>query len=114
LETVKLWASLHHERLDGTGYPFGLTAKNLPLGAQIVAVADIYTALDEVRPYRPALNKVESIAIMKKMVHSQAINGNLVNLLEQNFAEIDWQRKKAQETSSREYKDINTLYRALS
>ena len=44
----------HHERLDGTGYPDGLSGRNIPLGARIIAVADAFDALTSSRPYRPA------------------------------------------------------------
>ncbi|MDD4957093.1 MAG: PAS domain S-box protein [Candidatus Omnitrophica bacterium] len=45
----------HHERLDGSGYPSGLTAKDIILGAKIIAVADVVEAMSSHRPYRPAL-----------------------------------------------------------
>jgi len=45
----------HHERLDGSGYPDGLEGTAIPLGARIVAVADVYDALTSDRPYRAAL-----------------------------------------------------------
>ena len=45
----------HHERYDGRGYPTGLTADRIPLGAQIVAVADALDAMTSDRPYRAAL-----------------------------------------------------------
>jgi putative nucleotidyltransferase with HDIG domain len=48
-------AAAHHERLDGTGYPEGLTAKEMSLPARIIAVADVYQALSEKRPYRESL-----------------------------------------------------------
>lgn len=44
----------HHERWDGTGYPHGLLADAVPLGARIVAVADVFDALTHERPYRPS------------------------------------------------------------
>jgi putative two-component system response regulator len=44
----------HHERWDGTGYPNGLVGAAIPLGARIVAVADVFDALTHARPYRPA------------------------------------------------------------
>ena len=44
----------HHERIDGSGYPEGLTGAEIPLGAQIVAAADSFRALVEPRPYRGA------------------------------------------------------------
>jgi HD-GYP domain-containing protein (c-di-GMP phosphodiesterase class II) len=47
----------HHERWDGTGYPDGLAAEHIPLGARIVAVADAFTAMVEPRPYRGALSR---------------------------------------------------------
>ena len=52
---ISEWAAFHHERLDGTGYPFGHEGKDLTLGARIMAVADIFTAVTEDRPYRAAL-----------------------------------------------------------
>jgi HD-GYP domain-containing protein (c-di-GMP phosphodiesterase class II) len=45
----------HHERHDGSGYPDGLATESIPLGARIIAVADVYDALTSERPYRPAL-----------------------------------------------------------
>jgi HD-GYP domain-containing protein (c-di-GMP phosphodiesterase class II) len=45
----------HHERLDGSGYPDGLAGEAIPIGARIVAVADVYDALTSDRPYRAAL-----------------------------------------------------------
>lgn len=61
-------ASRHHERLDGKGYPYGLSGEHLPLEARILAVADVYGALSEDRPYRPAFSGCEAIGIMRKMV----------------------------------------------
>ncbi len=45
----------HHERLDGSGYPKGLTGKEIDIGAKIIAVADVVEAMSSHRPYRPAL-----------------------------------------------------------
>jgi ribonuclease P protein subunit RPR2 len=52
----------HHERWDGSGYPDGLTGEAIPLGARIVAVADVYDALTSDRPYRAALPTPEARA----------------------------------------------------
>jgi HD-GYP domain-containing protein (c-di-GMP phosphodiesterase class II) len=46
----------HHERLDGTGYPDGLSGDEIPLGARIIAVADTFDAITSTRPYRPPRN----------------------------------------------------------
>jgi HD-GYP domain-containing protein (c-di-GMP phosphodiesterase class II) len=51
----------HHERHDGSGYPDGLRGELIPLGARIVAVADVYDALTSDRPYRPRLAPAEAL-----------------------------------------------------
>ncbi len=55
----------HHERFDGLGYSAGLKGKEIPLGARIIAVADVYQALIADRPYRKAYSKKEAIEIIK-------------------------------------------------
>ena len=52
----------HHERVDGSGYPDGLTGNGIPLGARIVAVADVFDALTSDRPYRPAMTAEDALA----------------------------------------------------
>ena len=54
LQYAKLFAGYHHERWDGTGYPYGLKGLNIPLQGRIMAVADVYDALVSDRPYKPA------------------------------------------------------------
>ncbi|MPM01774.1 hypothetical protein SDC9_48014 [bioreactor metagenome] len=51
----------HHERVDGTGYPYGLNSKNIPIEALIIAVADPYDAMTSNRPYRKALSRDTAI-----------------------------------------------------
>jgi HD-GYP domain-containing protein (c-di-GMP phosphodiesterase class II) len=51
----------HHERHDGSGYPDGLRGELIPLGARIVAVADVYDALTSDRPYRPRLARADVV-----------------------------------------------------
>ena len=55
LEQVAEVVRHHHERYDGLGYPDGLHAEDTPLASRILAVADAYVAMNEDRPYRPAL-----------------------------------------------------------
>jgi putative nucleotidyltransferase with HDIG domain len=54
----------HHERLDGSGYPDGLTGEAIPLGARIVAVADAYDALTSERPYRRGLTHADAVQML--------------------------------------------------
>jgi HD-GYP domain-containing protein (c-di-GMP phosphodiesterase class II) len=55
LDDVREWILAHHERPDGTGYPKGLTADEIPLEASIVAVADAFEAMTSDRVYRPGM-----------------------------------------------------------
>jgi HD-GYP domain-containing protein (c-di-GMP phosphodiesterase class II) len=57
-------AGAHHERLDGSGYPDGLTGEKLDLPARILAVADVYEALTAERPYRPALPTSDALRVL--------------------------------------------------
>lgn len=107
---IDQWASQHHERLDGRGYPFGLVEAEISQGAQLMAVADIYTALNEDRPYRKAMSRQQSMTVLDKMVKERALNQEYVELLERNFDEIDHYRCEAQRVSAEEYKVMNPLF----
>lgn len=63
---IAVMAGEHHEKLDGTGYPAGLSGKDLSLESRLLAVADIYGALSEKRPYREALAPSQITAIMDR------------------------------------------------
>jgi len=64
VDIAKDIALYHHERWDGTGYPNGLKGPEIPLSAQIMAVADTYDALVSIRVYKPRFSKEEAKAIM--------------------------------------------------
>ena len=78
---LKEWAAFHHEKLDGSGYPFRIPGEKLSLGARIMAVADIFQALSEDRPYRPGLSLTETRQILDKSVASGKIDADLTRLL---------------------------------
>ena len=56
----------HHERWDGKGYPYGLKENEIPLGARIIAIADVYHAMVSDRPYRKALSEGKAITLIKE------------------------------------------------
>jgi HD-GYP domain-containing protein (c-di-GMP phosphodiesterase class II) len=62
LDDIAGWVRAHHERPDGTGYPSGLSAVEIPLEARILAVADSYEAMTVDRPYSPAMAPAQARA----------------------------------------------------
>ena len=97
LETVNTWASLHHERLDGTGYPF--RTRHIPLGARIIAVADVFTAITENRPYRSGMARAQCLSVLDKLVADGAIDGDVVALLHTDYEAIHHIRSLSQQAT---------------
>lgn len=86
--TIAEWAAYHHETLDGKGYPFRIKENSLSLGSRMVAVADVFSALTENRPYQSTieLRKVEKI--MRTMVSNHKLDGTLTEQLFSNSRQI--------------------------
>lgn len=94
---IRTWAYMHHERLDGTGYPGRCSARTIPLGARIIAVADVFTALLESRPYRGMLDKGEVVQRLEDLALRSILDSKVVEVLLVNFDTIDRCRANAQE-----------------
>lgn len=103
-DTLRQWAALHHERLDGSGYPFHKTGDSLPLGSRILAVADVFVAVSEDRPYRAGMSRDRALATLTDMAESGALDGNVVRLLAEHVESIDGKRKLEQDAARREYR----------
>jgi HD-GYP domain-containing protein (c-di-GMP phosphodiesterase class II) len=56
----------HHERFDGTGYPYGLSGDDIPIAARIVAVVDCFDAVTETRPYHPGESVVRALEVLQE------------------------------------------------
>jgi HD-GYP domain-containing protein (c-di-GMP phosphodiesterase class II) len=88
LQQIAEWAAYHHEKLDGSGYPFHCTAAELNTGARILMVADIFTALAEDRPYREKMSEKEIVRILKQFSDRGLLDTAVVNLVLENFEEL--------------------------
>jgi HD-GYP domain-containing protein (c-di-GMP phosphodiesterase class II) len=81
LKNIPSIAASHHEMLNGTGYPNGLTAESIPLEARMLAIADIYDALTaKDRPYKPPLPLPVTLKIIREEADNNRLDKDLVDL----------------------------------
>jgi HD-GYP domain-containing protein (c-di-GMP phosphodiesterase class II) len=71
LQAVALIVRHHHERVDGSGYPSGLSGVRIPVASRIMAVCDAYGAMTETRPYRPERAPQDALAELRDQAGSQ-------------------------------------------
>lgn len=90
LERVPEIASMHHENLDGTGYPRGVEGEEIPLLARVLCVVDIFEALTaRDRPYKPAMDPEKAYEILEEEAEAGHLDQNLVDLFyEQEIYEL--------------------------
>jgi HD-GYP domain-containing protein (c-di-GMP phosphodiesterase class II) len=75
-------AATHHEKLDGSGYPWGLSGAQLDAPARVLAVADIYEALTADRPYRAGLSPLAALDVLRAEQRAKKLCPNAVEALE--------------------------------
>ena len=81
LRRVPEYAGGHHERMDGTGFPRGLTRDQLSIPARMMAVADVFEALTASdRPYKEPMKVSKALAIMNNMVKNQHLDPDIFEL----------------------------------
>ncbi len=113
-DSVLQIAVRHHEKLDGTGYHKGLTAADLTLPQQIIAVADILSALYGKRSYKEPFSKEKILEIMKGDAENGKINKNVVASLERNYDQIIKEFEKEKENTIGLYLKIKEQYAIIS
>ncbi|MCG8531656.1 MAG: HD domain-containing protein [Desulfovibrionales bacterium] len=96
LELIRDWASQHHERLDGSGYPRGLKEDQLSLGSRILQVADVFTAITEDRPYRQGMGFDQATKVLRKLGDNNKLDPMVVEVLIERYDEINELRCKSQ------------------
>ncbi|ENP8452190.1 HD-GYP domain-containing protein [Vibrio parahaemolyticus] len=79
------WASNHHERLDGSGYPYHKTAEELDIPSRIIAVADVFQALSQDRPYRGRMSQTQIGEIMDDLIEQNKLCAHVYEVLEKNM-----------------------------
>jgi HD-GYP domain-containing protein (c-di-GMP phosphodiesterase class II) len=94
LSNVPLIAGAHHERLDGKGYPMGLTGEQMSVQMRILAIADVFEALTaKDRPYRPGMSLMQALTILGKMSQENHIDPDLFRLFIREKIYLDYARK---------------------
>ena len=101
---INEWASYHHERQDGRGYPFKITKDNLTIGSRIMAVADMFTALAEERPYRSAMDDNTIMSAMNK-AKKDLLDPLIVEAILDNYLHFKKLRAEAFRNSLKEFKE---------
>ncbi len=91
LEDIALWAAYHHEMPAGHGYPFHATAGELSKEARIIAVADVFQALAQDRPYRDSMHYEQIVPILQELVEEGHLDREVVALVARD-PEQCWQQ----------------------
>jgi len=89
-------AGSHHEKWDGTGYPYGLTGTDIPLHGRLMALADVYDALTNDRPYKVAFSHEEAVQVIKEGcgTHFDPEIANVFLMHEEEFKDVKITNKK--------------------
>jgi len=112
-KNVALYASAHHEKLNGKGYPYQLSEEELPLQARIIAVADVYEALTASdRPYKPGKTLSESFRILGFMAKDKDLDAKVLNLLIDSGLYMEYAKKflKPEQIDEVDFDKIKSMY----
>ncbi len=105
LQDIAEWAAFHHEKLDGTGYPFHHGTNAISTQARIIAIADTFTAMSEDRPYRKGLNKRDLIEQLKQDADNSKLDGQIISILFENYDDILDSVQKKQSVIQQHYEE---------
>jgi len=88
LRHIAEWAAFHHEKLDGSGYPFHHDANRLSTQSRIITVADMFTAMAEDRPYRRGMPKEKLLDELYRQGQQNVLDIQIVDILIENYEAI--------------------------
>jgi len=104
-DDIRHWACNHHEKLTGHGYPFHFSSESLDTGDRIMAVADIFSAITEERPYRKGMTRDQAASILQGDARAGNICNHMVALLLDNYEQVDTARDAASHIAGKRYFD---------
>lgn len=113
IDDIRDIATLHHEKLNGTGYPFGLKGDQISKEARIVAIADVLSALIGKRSYKDEFSKDEVISILSNMASNYEIDKDICNLVIENYDYIEKRVKINTKSTLKLYKNLMKEYEEL-
>lgn len=113
IDDIRDIATLHHEKLNGTGYPFGLKGDQISKEARIVAIADLLSALIGKRSYKDEFSKDEVISILSNMSSNYEIDKDICNLVIENYDHIEKRVKVNTKSTLKLYKNLMKEYEEL-
>lgn len=112
-ETVERIALRHHEKLDGSGYPLGISGEELTVEERILTIADIVSALCMSRSYKEAYPKDRVFEILKDMRDRGQIDGDILVVMEREYDDIIKCADNACEPIRKAHKQMGEEYKAL-
>jgi HD-GYP domain-containing protein (c-di-GMP phosphodiesterase class II) len=84
-DSIALWAAYHHETVNGQGYPFQVSGDDLPFEARILAIADVFQALAQNRPYREPMPAAQVIAVLDEQTAAGRLDPVIVQFVHANL-----------------------------
>lgn len=113
-DEISNMAVRHHEKLDGSGYPYGLTSQDLTFNEQLIAVADIFSALISKRSYKDSFSKEKVIEILTDLSDHQKLNAMICQTAIEHYERIVNEAQIESETNIKKYKQMYHEYLQLT
>lgn len=113
IDDIRDIGTLHHEKVDGSGYPFGFKEKEITAEMKIVGIADIISALLGVRSYKEEFNKDKIIKILNNMVQYNKIDAKITKLFIENYDYIIQEATNESSDLMEKYLNITNEYNKL-
>ena len=98
------WASEHHEMLNGSGYPKHSVGSEIAFGSRVVAMADIFAAVTEDRPYRKGVERTQALRLLRRLTKEGNLDSEIFQVVENNFDELNRVRITAHADSLEDYR----------